>query len=247
MKGATRKIVLLLAPLWLGASSIVLAQNIRLTSITLDPEDAAGRTTNAPGAWSTNIADPLCQVGVTSEGVLLNSPGSGFDLGEISIVLKPGINRFTLYGTTLHPENLFYGAVLFFDGVQTPPQIAVFNQNGAPGHFKVQPAGTVIMGGANGGLFFDIAPGSSVHAASDGSTVEVLAFRIDSQTPGTDVVSCNMIQANGDNDTVAELILRYKPAKQKHTNTAQDAGPGHRTLLTRGPVMDPKGKNTGNP
>jgi|SRR5271157_3099970 len=213
MKGTIRKIVLLLAPLWLAAGSIALAQNIRLTSITLDPENAAGQTTNAPGAWSTNTADPLCQVGVSSPCGFRNIPGAGFDLGEISIVLKPGINRFTLYGNTVHPENLFYGAVLFFDGVQTPPQIAVFNRNGAERHFKVQAAGTVIIGSANGGLFFDTAPGSSVYTAPDGSTVEVLAFRIDSQTPGTDVVSCNMIRADGQNDTVAELILRYEPAK----------------------------------
>ena len=48
--------------------------NVFLTSITLDPEDTTGQTTDAPGAWSTNTGDPLSQVGVRSKGNFLNQP-----------------------------------------------------------------------------------------------------------------------------------------------------------------------------
>jgi hypothetical protein len=59
--------------------------NVRLTGIMIDPEDAPGATSNAPGAWSTNLADPLYQVGVMSRGDFLNGTPSGIGLGEISI------------------------------------------------------------------------------------------------------------------------------------------------------------------
>lgn len=181
---------------------------IRLTSITLDPEDADGSTTNASGAWSTNTSDPLSQMGVTHDGVFLNSPGSGFSLGEISINLHPGINTFDLYGNGIFPSNLYYGAVLFFDGVATPPSVAVFNGNGATGTFSIQPAENTIMGGANGGLFFDKAPGTSRYVAPDGSIVNVLEFTVDSNISSADFVSSHNIGANGIPDTVAHLSLR---------------------------------------
>jgi len=50
------------------------SHNVFLTSITLDPEDVNGRTTDAPGAWTTNTGDQLYQVGVWSKGVFLNQP-----------------------------------------------------------------------------------------------------------------------------------------------------------------------------
>jgi len=128
----------------LGASVPTFA--VLLTSITLDPENAVGQTTNAPGAFSTNTGDSLGQIGVSSGGTFLNSPGPGFSLGEISINLQPGINTFDLYANSIFPGNAFYGAVLFFDGVTTPPQVAVFNANGGVGNFSVQPSGTTIMG-----------------------------------------------------------------------------------------------------
>ena len=142
--------------LFMGASNSTFA--VSLSSITLDPEDSTGTTTNAPGAWSTNTADPLSQVGVMSDGVFLNQGSESGTLGEISVPLKPGINAFTLFGNGTFPGNAFYGAVLFFDGVPTPPQIATYNANGSLSSFLVQPAGTTIMGGTNGGLFFDQAP-----------------------------------------------------------------------------------------
>ena len=200
-----------LSLLALGATTP--AESITLTSITLDPEDATGQTTNAPGAYSTNTGDPLAQIGVMSpNGVFLNNPGLAFDLGEISIDLQPGINTFRLFGDFISPGNTHYGAILFFDGVSTPPQIAVFNANGGTGNFSVQAAGTQVMGGANGGLFIDIAPGTSLYTAPDGSSVEVVGFTIDSITPGADMVSFLNIGANGINDTTATLSLKFTPA-----------------------------------
>jgi len=67
----------------IGVSNLAFA--VSLTSITLDPEDSAGTTTNAPGAWSTNTADPLSQVGVMSDRVFLNQGSESGTLGEISI------------------------------------------------------------------------------------------------------------------------------------------------------------------
>ena len=87
---------------------------VRLTSITIDPEDASGATTNAPGAWSTNLADPLCQAGVWSHGDFLNGTLPGIGLGEISIPLKQGMNTFKLVGLGVFPYQrlLRRGAVL---------------------------------------------------------------------------------------------------------------------------------------
>lgn len=203
-----------------GTASAASSVSVSLTSITLDPEDLNGATTNAPGAWSTNLGDPLAQLGVKdNKGFFLNHPFPGGSLGEISIPLKPGINNFTLIGSNLpgayYPGNEYYGAVLFFDGVPTPPQIAVYNANGGTGPFMVQPNGTVIMGGANGGLFFDVAPEKSVYTAPDGTTVEVVSFTID--TSGTtDEVSWGEIGSDGYPDTIAKLVLKvHKGSKDK--------------------------------
>ncbi len=193
----------------MGVSNFALAAS--LTSITLDPEDSTGTTTNAPGAWSTNTADPLSQVGVMSDGVFLNQGSEAGTLGEISILLEPGINIFTLFGNGTFPGNAFYGAVLFFDGVPTPPQIAVYNANGTLGSFLVQPAGTTIMGSANGGLFFDIAPGTSVYIAPDGTKIEVLSFVINSMSSNVDEISFGRIGPDGTPDTTAQLILKVTP------------------------------------
>jgi hypothetical protein len=186
--------------------------SVTLTSITLDPEDSTGATTNAPGAWSTNTADPLSQVGVMSSGgVFLNQGAESGTLGEISIPLEPGINTFTLYGNHVFPGNAFYGAVLFFDGVPTPPQVAVYNSNGGLGDFLVQPASTIIMGGANGGHFFDVAPGTSVYIAPDGTKVEVVSFVINSMSSSVDEISFGGIGSDETFDTTAELILKVTP------------------------------------
>ena len=187
--------------------------SVTLTSITLDPENSAGATTNAPGAWSTNTADPLSQVGVKSGGVFLNQGAGSGTLGEISIPLELGINTFTLFGNGVFPGNAFYGAVLFFDGVPTPPQVAVYNSNGGLGSFSVQQAGTTIMGSANGGLFFDVAPGTSVYIAPDGTKVEVVSFVINSVSSSVDEVSFGGIGSDGTSDTTAELTLRVTPSQ----------------------------------
>lgn len=197
-----------------AAKPVPVPVNIRLTSITIDPEDASGVTTNAPGAWSTNLADPLCQAGVMSNGQLLNGTIPGVDLGEISVPLAAGMNTFELIGFGVFPTNLYYGAVLFFDGQQTPPQVAVYNANGDRGRFRVQPAGTQIMGGANGGLFFDVAPGSSVYTAPDGTRVEVQVFRINALDSTADQVSCYRIGADGIPDMKATLVLKVTPPKK---------------------------------
>jgi PEP-CTERM motif len=193
----------------LGASGSAFA--VLLTSVTLDPESSTGATTNAPGAFSTNTGDPLGQIGVASGGTFLNSPGPGFDLGEISINLQPGIDTFDLYGNTIHPGNPFYGVVLFFDGAGIP-QVAVFNSNGGTGSFSIQPAGNTIIGSATGGCFFCLAPGTDTYSAPDGSTVKVIGFTVDSINAGTDLISVNNIGPNGVPDTVAHLSLEFTPA-----------------------------------
>lgn len=202
-------IIVMLSVLFIGICNLAFA--VSLTSITLDPEDSTGTTTNAPGAWSTNTADPLSQVGVMSDGAFLNQGSESGILGEISIPLKPGINTFTLFGNMTLPGNAFYGAILFFDGAQTPPQVAVYNANGTLGSFLVQPAGTTIMGGANGGLFFDKAPGTSVYIAPDGTKVEVLSFVINSMSSNVDKISFGQIGPDGTPDTTAQLILNVTP------------------------------------
>ena len=180
----------------------------RLTSITIDPEDVTGQTTNAPGAWTTNLGDPLTQVGVKSDGVFLNQKTKSITLGEIDIQLEPGLNTFELVGNGIFPANTHYGAVLFLDSVATPPQIAVYNENGGSGEFMVQAKDTDIMGGANGGLFFDKAPGTNVFVTEDGTLVEVVSFVINAASSTTDEVSGYAIGSDGTNDMTATLVLR---------------------------------------
>jgi hypothetical protein len=185
---------------------------VTLTSITIDPEDQNGSTTNAPGAWSTNTGDPLSQAGIqTSEGLFLNKGTESGNLGEIAIDLQPGVTTLTIVGNGVFPGNLFYGAVLFFDNVAVHPQIAVYNQNGTLGGFKVQPEGVTVMGGANGGLFFDTAPGESVYVAPDGTTVEVLSFVINSMSSNSDEISFARTGPDGNPDSTAQLTLRVTP------------------------------------
>jgi hypothetical protein len=199
------------------------AAQVTLSSITIDPEDVNGQTTNAPGAWSTNVADPLTQIGVKSGDTYLNRPiNDNYALGEISIPLQIGLNTFTLVGNFIFPNNPYYGAVLFFDGQQIHPQIAVYNQNGATGNFMVQPKDTQIMGGANGGWFFDIAPGTSSFTTADGLKVEVKSFTINAATSTTDEVSGTNIDtpggigvgnigADGISDMTATLVIMVTP------------------------------------
>lgn len=184
---------------------------LTLTSITIDPEDADGATTNAPGAWSTNTGDPLCQVGVWQGGRLLNEPVGPNPLGEISVPLRVGRTTLRLVGDGVFPGNQYYGAVLFFNGRATPPQIAVYNGNGQSTPFRTQNVGTQIMGGANGGLFFDSAPGTFAYGV-DGYLVWVNSFQINASTSSTDRVSCGGIGANGTPDMVATLTLTVMKA-----------------------------------
>ena len=186
--------------------------HLSLTSLTIDPEGFTGQTTNAPGAWSTNLGDGFTQMGLKStDGFYLNQQVHGISLGEISIPLQAGLNTFNLVGNGLFPSNGFYGAVLFFNGVPTPPQAAVYNQNGATGSFLVQAQGTQIMSDANGGHSFDPAPGTNRYVTADGTVVEVVSFTINSLTSSTDEVSAYNIGANGQMDTTGTLILRVTP------------------------------------
>ena len=175
------------------AVSAEVPSSVALTSVTLDPENSSGQTTNAPGAWSTNTGYPLCQVGVMADGASVNQdlPGQPDTLGEVALQLKRGINQLRLFGTTLQPGNAFYGLVLYLDGRAVGPQIAVYNSNPSSGVYSAQPAGTTIIGSANGGVFFDSAPGTPIYTAPDGTTVEVLSFTIDATTvTNPDRVAC---------------------------------------------------------
>lgn len=185
--------------------------SVTWTSVTLDPEGSTGITTDAPGAWSSSTGDPLSQVGVLYDGAFLNNGATSGNLGEISIPLNYGISTYTLVGDGVFAGNLFYGAVLFFNGVATPPQIAVYNANAGTGAFSVQAAGATIMGGANGGGFFDVAPGTAVFTAKDGTRVQVLDYTIDATTGPQDLVSWGGIGANGTPDTIATLTLKVSP------------------------------------
>lgn len=193
------------------------ASSVKLTSVTLDPEDPTGKTTNAPGAWSTNLLDSLTQLGIKDDTGFLNQGSNVGFLGEISIPLENGVHTFTLIGTNLpadYTSNLYYGAVLFFDGVVHLPQIAVYNLNGGVGPFLVQPPGTQIIGSANGGWFFDSASGSSVYIAPDGTKVEVLSFTIDTSGTSDEVsgpLSLGHIGPDGYPDTIAKLTLKVTP------------------------------------
>ena len=64
------------------------------------------------------------------------------------------------------------------------------------------------MGGANGGLFFDKAPGTYVYITPDGTKVEVLSFVINSMSSNIDKISYGQIGPDGTPDTTAQLILR---------------------------------------
>jgi hypothetical protein len=185
--------------------------SVSLTSVTLDPEDVTGVTTNAPGAWSSGQGDPLSQVGVVFDGQFLNIGADASVLGEISIPLHYGLSTYTFVGNGVFAGNTHYGAVLFFNGVAVYPQIAVYNRNAVAGAFSVQAADAAIMGGANGGVFFDQAPGTAVFTAADGTRVEVVGYTIDATSGTRDLVSWGGIGADGVGDTVATLTLRVTP------------------------------------
>ena len=191
-----------------------------LTSVTVDPEDTNGATTNAPGAWSTNLADPLTQVGVRHGHTFLNETTGAITLGEVSIPLTPGSHTFKLFGTGravplgLFPGTTDYGLVLFFDG-QVVPQIAVYNTNPSTdtATFMIQPAGTQIIGSANGGGFFVNAPGSAVYTAPNGGTVQVTGFAINAATSTRDLVGATTIGPDGIPDMTATVTLKVTAPK----------------------------------
>ncbi len=195
-----------------GFSNSALA--ITLTSLTLEGVTDSGSWLNAPGGiWSTNLADPLTQLGVSQNGVFLNTPGNGLDLGEISIDLQPGLNTFDLFGTSFTGGFQYYGVDLYFDNIATPPGAVVYNSNdGGTGDFSVTPAGTLIAGSANGGLFPDVAPGTAVYNAPDGSTVEVVGFSANFFLSNPDLLSWGNIGPDSRPDTRATLTLNYTPA-----------------------------------
>jgi hypothetical protein len=213
-----------------AAKPVPVPVNVHLTSITIDPENELGTTTNAPGAWSTGLGDGLSQVGVVSKGNFVNIPQPTFALGEIDIPLVAGNNVFTLHGTGIFPSNRYYGAVLFFDGRAVHPQIAVYaaNPNVTTGVFAAQPAPNptvdisvepadlfpgVIMGSANGGWYWDYAPGTAKFVAGDGSTVEVTQFTINAFDSAVDKVGHYTIGRDGTPDMVAKLTIRVTPPK----------------------------------
>lgn len=188
---------------------------IKLTSLTMEKSTDMGAWTNAPGGiWSTNIADPFTQLGVRQNGVFLNTPVPvvGFDLGEISINLAPGLNTFELFGTSRSGGSDYYGLALFFDGNATPPDMAVYNSSGSSGPFSVTPAGTTISGSANGGLLPDIAPGLSIFSTPYGSRVDLVGFNVLYDPSNIDIVSFGNIKPDGYVDTYAVLKLNYTPA-----------------------------------
>jgi len=195
--------------------------NVRLTSITIDPEDATGTTTNAPGAWSTAWGDVLCAPALLVNGKYVNNPAFGYAFGEIDIPLVAGNNVIKIQGgaapgfgqDAIFPWNLYYGAVLFFDGQLVGPQIAVYNANGAGGAFSVQPAGTDVMPRAYYEDFiWDHAPGTSVYTAPDGTTVTVTKWTINALDSAVDKVSsCYNIGPDGYLDAVAQLTLKVTP------------------------------------
>lgn len=190
-----------------------------LTSLTMEKSTNTGQWTNAPGGiWSTNLADSLSQLGVMQNGVFLNTPGGRLDLGEISINLSPGVNSFELYGNSWgRGGSDYYGLALFFDGNAKPPDMAVYNSNGSNGSFSVTQAGTKISGSANGGLFPDYAPGSSIFSATDGSMVELVGFNVFYADTNRDKISWGNIGPDGYVDTYAVLKLNYTPVPEPTT------------------------------
>lgn len=195
-----------------GYVKVRVASTVKLSSITLDGENSTGFTTGS-GASTTNTGDSLEQVGVRDEtGFFLNQPYSGGSLGEVSVPLAIGINNFTLVADGVFPGNNNYGAVLFCNGIATPPQITVYNSNGGTGRFSVQPAGTDITGSASGGQLLDKAPGTSFYVTPDGTKVEVVSFVVDSKNGNTDEVSGENIGSNGIPDTTATLSIKVTPS-----------------------------------
>jgi len=202
--------------LTLGLHCPVFATSI--TSLTLEKSTNSGAWTNAPGGiWSTNLGDPLTQLGVMQNGSFLNNPvPGGLELGEISIELQPGINTFNLYGNAVYGGHDFLGLALFFDNISTPPQSAVYNSSGGDiNAFSITPVGTTISGSANGGLFPDVAPGTAIYTAIDGSTVEVVGFT--ASLSGDDLVSWGNIESDGIFDIHGQLSLNYNPVPEPAT------------------------------
>ena len=186
---------------------------VTLTSVTMEKCTSTGEWTNAPGGiWSTNTGDSLTQLAILQNGAFLNKEQSELDLGEVSIPLSPGINTFELYGTSVYNDSDYYGLALFFDGQTTPPAIAVYNSNLSTESFSVIPGGTTISGSANGGLFPDTAPGTSVFSTSDGAIVRLIEFKVSHADSNTDIVSWGNIAADGYADTYAILKLHYTSA-----------------------------------
>jgi hypothetical protein len=209
-----RKVFMVALLISLAASFASPSFAINLTSLTLDMTTAGGTTLNT-GSWSTNTGDGLAQLGVRQSGIFLNTPiNLTFDLGEISIALAPGLNTFELFGTHPAGSNNYYGLALFFNSHATPPDMAVYNANNSLGPFTVTPAGTQVMGSANGGLFLDIAPGSALYTAPNGSTVELVAFNVffDALTSPNIVSWGSSTTLDSYPDIKANLTLNYTPA-----------------------------------
>jgi len=157
------------------------------------------------------------QLGIRQNGIFLNIPGGGLELGEVAIELTPGLNSFELFGTALRDGSDWYGLALFFDDSASPPNMAVYNANGSVGLFSVTVAGTPVSGSANGGIFPDVAPGSSFYTAADGSTVELVGFSAFYAASNPDVVGWGNVQADGYADTYAVLQLQYDPVPEPAT------------------------------
>lgn len=246
---AALALALLLAaslPLTAGAPRPIPPVTVPLTSITIDPKDASGTTTNEPGAWSANLANPLSQLALYSGGELLNATDPALALGEVAIPLRAGAN-VKLYGTGVFPSTTHYEAVLYFDGRAIGPQVAVYNANGSHRRFQVQAAGTTIMGGASGGPFFERAPGTSAYTAPDGTTVKVLAFTIGPLIGAQDLVSEDKAAPDGTPDMVATLVLKVTSPKVRQGREARadsregarrEASPRRAPLRALDPPLD---------
>jgi hypothetical protein len=200
--------LLVIAP----ALNVALAaeSGVSLTSATLDCENSIGQTGNAPGnEWTTNLGDPLTQLGVSSQGVFLNQliNGQPNTLGEIAIPLKIGDNDLSLYANTYqhyYPCG-YYGAILYFNGEVMHPQIAVYNAFGSADDFLVQTEGTLIMGSANGGEFFVSAPGTSTFTTANGKKVAITKYIVNSTDE--DLISAYTIGADGMPERVGKITI----------------------------------------
>jgi hypothetical protein len=217
-RGKMKKLISIIFFTGLVFGIVSSAVAVSLTSLTMEKTTSTGGWTNAPGGiWSTNLGDPLSQLGVMQNGAFVNTPGGGLDLGEISLNLSPGINTFELYGNSWgYLPSAYYGLALFFDGHATPPDMAVMNSNGSTGAFSVIASGTTISGSANGGLFPDLAPGSSVFSAADGSKVTLVGFNVFPNS-NRDLINYGNIISDGFIDTYAVLTLDYSPVPEPAT------------------------------